>query len=116
MLTPTEQRDMQATSEEAMPDWASIHTPIVANDDGDAIETWQMRWRGKARVGPMGGGEQVFSDAVKDLCQWIVTLPSDCGLTTRERIIIGNRTLDVVSVAAPRSWQLAVRAACVEVR
>ena len=114
---------IRGVTDSALPDWLTIQTASRADDGGgDYTIAWTDARRVRGRVGmPINlsreQAEQIRRDAVTDAMIWVVTLPWDDPVTTRDRIVTADgRILNVVTTDRARSLQLHVRCLCVEER
>jgi SPP1 family predicted phage head-tail adaptor len=105
---------------EALPDRVYVQTATLVSDGGgDYTRTWANARRVHARIARASSNESeaIMRDAVIDAPVWVVSLPYDETITTHDRILTDDgRIFEVVSVDRARSYQLHVRALCVEAR
>jgi head-tail adaptor len=107
---------------EALPERVYVQTATLVSDGGgDYTRTWANARRVHARIGRPSAREIeteiTARDATLDIPRWVVSLPYDETITAHDRILTDDgRVFEVVSVDRARSYQLHVRALCVEAR
>lgn len=108
---------LRATLDQSLPGTAVIQRAAGSADGmGGVTSAWSAAGTVSARLSPSGSGsdELIGGQAVNE-APWTVTLPALTDVRTTDRISISSKTLEVVAVGAPRSYETCVRAACVEV-
>ena len=81
----------------------------AANTVGDRTQTWTALATVACRVGPYRmrpGDERVFGGRISSGVLWQVTLPAGTDVTARDRIVHLGRTLQIISVLAPRTYEV----------
>lgn len=119
MLTSTELTALRSTLTGSLPDQCTITTvALVADGAGGHTETTStatVACRLSPASGRGVGSEDTVGGRVTPLANWTISLPHGTNVTERSRITTGGRTFEVIDVG-PRSWNLYVRAGCVEVQ
>lgn len=108
---------MRADLNQSLPDAGTIQRVTQVSDDmGGHTDTWAAAGTVACRVSPypLRPGEEVVGGRVLGLDTWVVTLPAETTVSERDRIATGGRSFEIVSVMAPRSWELARRLLCTE--
>jgi hypothetical protein len=116
--TSREIREAERDFADILTDWCSISRGTSMNNAGDVSIAWSIVARCRCRIDAPtsgGGGETIFAERVADVANWVVTLPASVDIRDTDRVIIGNRILEVVGTDAPRSWQVGTRVAVIEV-
>jgi len=122
VLSTDEIAAIRREAEDWLPDWVTLTAMTEVNDGGEINVTPGTVWTGRGRLAPLMTTERTFADDVKAIADSVVTLPADCPVTERHRVLIrvaGSTTADqyeVVKVSSQHSLQLHVRAAVVRVR
>lgn len=109
---------MRTALEASLPDSATIRRNTQTSDSaGGKTDSWADLATVACRVSPSGRApeERVIAERIGSVGLWTVTLPALTGITARDRLLIGTRTLEVVALLAPRSWELCRRVVCSEV-
>lgn len=119
MLNATELASMRATTEEFLPDTCSISRATPSSDSmGGFTSSWaNVATSVPCRYSPTlpsTSSEQDVSGKLTSETDWVVTLPYDQDVLVTDRIVIGSRTLEVVNLDVPRSWQVTKRVSCKE--
>lgn len=117
MLTAAELTAMRATLNASLPDTCEISRVTLEPDGaGGQIETWETIATVACRVAPSGQSpqERVIAERMAATSTWTITLPAGTDVQPADRIAVGTRTFEVVSVLA-RSEEIARRVVCSEV-
>lgn len=120
-LTTCELESIQcAVTSETLTDTASILRPTDAPDgQGGTLKSWATIQTGvPCRVAPpprTGSAENEIADRVGSATIVIVTLQALTDVTLRDRILALGRTLEVVEITAPRTWEMAREVVCMEI-
>lgn len=125
MLTGADVAAMRRDQEEWLDQTCVVSAPVRTSDGaGSSSVAWAAAGTVACRVMPLGGSgikpagsEQAsFASAMRDVAQWVVTLPHSFDVDTTMRFAVAGRVLEVVAVANRHSVDTATRVACVEVR
>jgi hypothetical protein len=108
--------------ERFMPDYVWPQVLVRTPDDsGGWTDTPTLGAAVPCRVAPLGAGrsgspEEIIAGRMGLVEGWVVTLPVGTALTEADVLLHnGDRPLQVVSVLAPRSYDMATRVLCQEV-
>lgn len=117
MLTAVELAALRATVQTALPDVCTIVTAAFVSDSAGGHTETTTSTSSTCRVAPDNtvASESTVGERVSAEQGWIVTLPYDVAVTVKDRVVVGDRTFEVVSVDEGRSWDLGLRARCVVV-
>jgi head-tail adaptor len=119
MLSAGEIAGMRAQIGETLVDTAVIQTrSFVDNQGGGGTLVWAVSGTVDCHVAPViarGDQEQLVADRTTSTADWWVTVPAETPITSTSRLTVGSRTFEVVSLQAPRSWELHRRLQCAEV-
>lgn len=118
MLTANELAAMRTTVNGSLPDTATILRATTAADGaGGRTLTWVEVATVAARFAPADtqGSDPQLGGQAANMTARAVDLPSGTDVTVADRIAWGTHTFEVSAVRAPRSWELLVRVALVEV-
>jgi head-tail adaptor len=119
MLSDRDLAEMEAAAEAALPSWCSISRGTEVNDHGDVSKTWRIVATTRCRVDVTYGSddlsERPYAERVADVMTFYVTMPASVDVTSRDRIMVGARILEVVGVDDAQSWQITKRAVVIEV-
>ena len=116
-LSSAELTAMRATQDENLPDTCTISRATLAADGmGGFTETWATVATVACRLGVAGTrpNEATTSDQVRNVADFVFTLPNGTNVLNGDRIVLGSRTFDVVK-AQDHSWLTALRVQVVEV-
>lgn len=121
MLSDDELDGMRVTVVEALPELGAVERATPAADDlGGVALTWAtLDAHVPMRLAPLDGAaiaEEELAGRASNSKRWNVYLPAGTDIAPADRIVLDGRTFDVDSIAAPRSWELAVRVVVNEVR
>ena len=117
MISAADVAAMRLEQEAWLDGTATIYTATRTSDSaGSSTVAWVATGTAACRLMPMSARESVWSAAVREAAEWVVTLPHSVTVTHAQRIVVDGRTLDVVGVENRHSIDTATRAACVEVR
>ena len=116
MLSAGELAAMRATQAEALPGTAVISRNTPTSDGmGGWTDAWAAVGTVDCRVSPSGSGaESLIAERITDADAWNITLPYNTDVTAKDRIAIGARRFEVVTVL-PKSWETARRVVATEV-
>lgn len=108
---------MRAAQEDLLPDTCTIQTATEAPDAiGQVTRTWSNTATGVAcRLVPNRIQERDAGARVTVVGDWVLTVAHDRAVAQGQRVVVGTRTFDVVSVNTAESWETATRAGLVEV-
>lgn len=121
MIAASELDSMRATLNASLPDLATIQRPArTADGHGGHSTTWNTLATNVAcRLGPRGtarGDESISGSAIGSRAFYTVTFPAGQDVTSKDRIVIGSRTLEVIEVLdRHESWEISRRVPCAEV-
>ena len=118
MLTDDDLDAMRETLEESLPETAAIlRLTTTATETGGASESWATAATVAARLAPgsYAGSESDIASRLTSTRSWTITLPQGTDIRQADRIEIGSRTFEVVTVLSARSYQVSARVSCVEV-
>lgn len=120
---------MRATVVDSLPDVATIISRTYTPDGmGGQTASWTNSGPVECRIAPssaMNLGEQLDAGAERSINSWLVTLEANVEISATDRIVVGtvnlltgrgaDRTFEVLSISARRSWELHTAVACQEV-
>ena len=122
MLTAAELAEMRSLQNEAMASTCVVMRAALASDGmGGSTDTWVAAGTVSCRVMPASqrgqstGREQVTADRITEIVTWVVPLPHDTDVVTKDRIVESGRTFEVVLVNAAKEVT-ALRVGCIEVK
>lgn len=120
MLTTGEIAQMRREIGMTLVDTAVVQTRgFVDNQGGGGTLTWTASGTVDCHVAPgvvgRGGQERLVADRTTSTGDWWITIPAETAITGSSRLSVGSRTFEVVSMQAPRSWELHRRLQCAEV-
>lgn len=120
MLTTAEITAIRNTETLALPDTCTVSRKTLASDGrGGHSATWASVATNVAcrlgRSGSKSGVETIDADALQQQTPWVVTFKHDQDVRNTDRIVIGARTFEVISVEPHGAWTMALRVQCVEV-
>lgn len=100
-----------------MLDSASIRRPVVANDGiGGTSRTWSVVGTVKCRMAVNAAGDSaVLAGQIVERAPWRVTFPALTDIRNTDRLVINGKTLEVVGVAGPSTYETARVVVCTEV-
>lgn len=91
-------------------DVISIQSPTPGGDFSGKRKSWHVLARPRARVTPMGGGEQINADQVVTPRRYQVVIPWRRDVTAECRIVYRGQTLEIVATPedldGSRRWLL----------
>lgn len=119
MLTANELAAMRATLDASLPQTAMIVAPLAASpeDSGGFVDdsAWSVVEAEVAcRVGPASGDEAESGGRIVARASHRITMPCATSVSADDVVIVDGRAFEVLDVSVPRSWDLALRASCVE--
>ena len=116
-LSAQELASMQAACNAFLPGTAIVQRVTLVSDGmGGYTPTPTNIGTAICRVTPAGAGaEKLVAEKLTSLNNWVVTLPATTDVTTKDKLVIGARTLEVQAVLAPRSWEVTRRVIASEV-
>lgn len=115
-LSPGDLHLMREVFDTTLPETVVIQRPTGASDGmGGSIQTFAPAGTVNARVDPSWrkgeerehGGRQVAESS------WVVVMAHDTDVRTEDQILHQGRTLEVVEVRTPQSWEILTRCECV---
>ena len=117
MLSSVDLVQMRADLAAAWPDTATI-SRVTRSADGAGGST--MVWTDDAttvlcRLAPLSSDERVLAAKMAEIYDYTGNFPYAADLEPHDRVKIGTRTFEVISVAAG-SWELLVRALLKEIK
>jgi hypothetical protein len=97
---------------------ATITRPSGGTDDGAGgrLPTSPATSTSPCRLAPHRGekGEEVVAGAIQGMNQWDITFPALTDVQSKDRITIGTKSYEVISLRAPSSRETARTVLCVE--
>lgn len=117
MLSTAAIESMRATLDASLPDICTISRNTQVSDGaGGWTESWAVLATVACRIAPTGNQpqERVIAERLTTSQGYTVTLPAETPITTKDRIIKGGRTFDVVGVME-RTEEISRRVVVVEV-
>jgi len=100
-----------------LPETVVIQRATMTSDGlGGSVPSWAAVGTVSARVDPLrsnSGGEGVQGGREAGASDWAVVMAHDVSVTAEDRIVHQGRTLQIVEVRTPQSWQLLTRCECV---
>ena len=120
MLSAAEIAAMRSVETQALPDLCTIQRKGGSSDDrGGTTVAYSVRASNVAcrlgRAGSRSGIETVDADKVQQQTPWVVTFAHNQDVQNTDRIVIGARMFEVVSVEPHNAWMMALRAQVTEV-
>jgi len=115
VLSDRDLAEMRDAASGILVSWVSIHRGVEVNTNGDVSKTWAVSSRVKGQLYPTKPSERVFAERVAGVTEWTVVVAWSTDVTTRDRIVVGPRVLEVEGVDLSRSWQLVKVCSCTEV-
>lgn len=120
MLTDDELDNMRGAVIDALPVTGAIvrATPTADGLGGTSLVWAAVRSSVPMRLAPFDGAafaDVEFQGRASNSKRWNLTLPAGTDVRSDDRVSIDGRTFEVDSVAAPRTWELAVRVVVNEV-
>ena len=110
MLTAAEITAMQSTVNSALPDSATIsRVTLTTTSLGGSSEGWATVATVACRVSPLvvsSAVERAAADVEMAVSPWVITLPANTDIRITDRVVVGARTFEVVSLQVRRSWEL----------
>jgi head-tail adaptor len=110
MISAADLAAMTAQLTASMPDTVLIQRKTLTSDSaGGQTAVWSTVATVAGRVSPsqFPPWEKLFADRVGSHSNWTVTVPAGTDVRTEDRLLAGTRTLEVIEVRAPRSWEMA---------
>jgi head-tail adaptor len=110
MINAADLASMTAQLTASMPDTVLVQRKTLTSDAmGGQTVAWATVATVAGRVSPsqFPPWEKLFAERVGSHSNWTITLPSGTDVRTEDRLIAGTRTLEVIEVRAPRSWEMA---------
>lgn len=98
-------------------DTATVSARTEVRDTGGGFTTtWATRWTGPGRVAPSSATEAELAHRMNHDVSVAIALPDTATVAPDDRIAIGGRTYEVLSVPAERTWDVLTRVLAVEVQ
>lgn len=119
MITAADLAAMRDTCEDTFDSTAVIKGGTVTGDSGGGGTTaWVARGTVDCHLSPLplGGSENEYADRIVAQERWTITFPAETDVTTDDRIVIGSTSYEVLTVRAPRTWELTRRVEVTDVR
>lgn len=126
MLTQADLDSLRLDFDESLPDEATVvRTPMVDDGQGGQIEGEPVEYGPyPARLSPLRNpyAEQTLADRLAGEIGWMLTLPWNTAVELGDDIqftfleTMETRHLEIIGIMDPRSFNMATRVACVEVR
>jgi hypothetical protein len=117
-LTGYQLRRMRATADAHLPDSVEVWRSTDSSDSrGGQTQSFTRRSTHRGRYVPLTtvqSAEQVYADRLGGMQGWWFTLPIGSAVGLGDRLVTADRTFEVVSLDAGRSWDLSLRALCRE--
>lgn len=108
---------MRSTLDTSLPDTAQVQRKTLTPDGaGGFTESWATVATVACRISPSGRSpeERAIADRLTATSAWTLTVPALTDIQPSDRIIVGNRTFEVVA-ALSRSTEIGRRLMCIEV-
>lgn len=116
LLPVKELEAIRAAIKTTMPDTAVIQAlTLTADGQGGFTEAWAAAGTVVCRLDNAGGGSETTGTAPRSYSTWTLSVPVDAGLTTDNRVVIGDYTYQVSNVSDVPSWVGVQRAQVVRV-
>ena len=120
MLSAAEIAAMRSTQAQALPDTCTIQRKGGSGDSkGGVSVAYSVQASNVAcrlgRAGSRSGIETVDAEKVQQQTPWIVTFAHNQDVQNTDRIKIGARMFEVVSIEPHEAWTMALRAQVTEV-
>lgn len=119
MLTDAEISQMRATQAATLPDLCTIQRKSAPGDSQGGQTVSYSNYAsgiscrlGRNSQGARGGG--VRGDRIETSIPWAVTFAYDQDVQMTDRIVIGARTFEVMSIEDHTEWMTALRVKCTE--
>ena len=123
MLAAAELDAMAATLEESLPDSCAIVSGATVADgaggqipDPAAPEPATIACRVSPASELVRNAESIEAERIASQAPWIITVPRGTVIEPEDRITTGGRSFEVAAVLGPRSYPIALRVLCREVR
>lgn len=122
IIAPGILTQLQVLSLRTFPDTAQIVRDTKVDDGrGGQTDSWNVSSTVPCRLEPFmgrkGGDEEQRGDLFITAGYWRITLPSGTDITSKDRVTVttkANRTFEVKAVDGPKSYEVVLRAFCVE--
>ncbi len=116
MLSAVELTAARATQALTMTNTATIQRPTHASDGmGGTRTTWATVGTTACRTTAAGAQDsQLVAGQLRERASWRVTAPALTDIRTTDRLVIDGRTLEVVGVSAPATYETARVCICAE--
>jgi len=116
MLSSNQIEVMRETQEAALPQTCTRRRAVLIRDGrGGHTEGTSEEAEYVCRVAPTKGREIEIASRITSELTLTVTLPHDADVQPRDRLVIGDRELNVVAVLSGGTWTTALRVLAVEV-
>ncbi len=113
MLTAAELAAMRSIQNDFMPGTAVIQRATLTPDGtGGYSESWQAVGTVRVRLYPQNSramAETVAGAQVLSVTRWFVTMPTGTEVSASDRLLIDNRTFEILEVNNGEMYQTAVR-------
>lgn len=118
MLSHDDINAMRATVRDSLPDSGTIQRVTLTDDGmGGGSAAWAAIGTAACRVSPYqqrSAFEGTVGERSAAVASWLVTFPNGTAIAPADRINTGGRTLEVINMRAPRSWELSRQVECRE--
>lgn len=120
MLSSAEIAAMRSVQAQALPDTCTIQRK-GGNSDGRGGQTVSYSVHASnvacrlGRAGSRSGIETIDADKLQQQTPWVVTFAYDQDVRNTDRIVIGTRTFEAVSIEPHEEWTTALRVQVEEV-
>lgn len=84
----------------------------VSDGQGGSTATWAAVGTALCTLSPLNrtsGDGFTVADQIKEVADYVVTLPAETDVTTKDRLTIGARTYEVSAVKEPRTYEIVRR-------
>lgn len=106
---------MQATQALTMTGTATIQRAMTSrNDYGGVAESWATAATVVCRIAPARAEDRPLSGKTIEGAAWTVTLPAGTDVRVDDRVVVGSRTFEVVTLLGGRTIETARVVLCVE--
>ena len=116
MLTTSELTSLRAVQAQTMTETATIQRKTSVSDGaGGFSDTWATVGSAACRVAPGGAGTaQILAGRLNEKSGWRITLPQGTDVSEADRINVGSRSFEVLSVLGAWTMETARVCLCVE--
>lgn len=118
MLTAAEIAQMRVTQAAALPDTGTVQRKSAPADGrgGQAVSYTDFATGVNCRLGQGQGAKPgTRGDRIDTRIPWVVTFAYNQDIRSTDRIVIGGRTFEVISLEDHTEWMTALRVNCIEI-